>query len=232
MNIVTKSGTNDPHGSAFELFRDKSMNALTETEKLPATTRRARATTAATSSAAASAARSCKDKAHFFVAVERTQQDTTQAVNTQGLFPTRTASSRRRTARTCSPARSRRTSAPAQYLSVRYGRNTNSQPYGAESQQHAERLGRQRQHVQLDQPESQLRDGRIEAERVHLPVRRLPQPHPGAHRPVPDVPRTASPSATTSTRRRPRSSRSTSSATTSRGTSPAWAASVTTSRRA
>ena len=29
-----------------------------------------------------------KDKAHFFVAVERTHQDTTQAVNTQGLFPT------------------------------------------------------------------------------------------------------------------------------------------------
>ena len=28
-----------------------------------------------------------QDKAHFFVALERTQQDTTQSVNTQGLFP-------------------------------------------------------------------------------------------------------------------------------------------------
>ena len=58
---------------------------MTETEKLErASTSR---TTAATSSAAASAARSSKDKAHFFGAVERTQQDTNQAVDTQGLFP-------------------------------------------------------------------------------------------------------------------------------------------------
>src|SRR5712671_5716551 len=34
MNIVTKSGTNDPHGSWFTSVRDKSMNAQTETEKL------------------------------------------------------------------------------------------------------------------------------------------------------------------------------------------------------
>src|SRR5829696_6822015 len=33
MNIVTKSGTNDARGSFFELFRDKAMNAKTETEK-------------------------------------------------------------------------------------------------------------------------------------------------------------------------------------------------------
>src|SRR5438046_7999499 len=34
MNIVTKSGTNDPKGSWFTSIRDKSMNAKTETEKL------------------------------------------------------------------------------------------------------------------------------------------------------------------------------------------------------
>src|SRR5262245_37850200 len=33
MNIVTKSGTNQFQGSAFELFRDRSMNAQTETER-------------------------------------------------------------------------------------------------------------------------------------------------------------------------------------------------------
>jgi hypothetical protein len=34
MNTVTKSGTNHFQGSIFEFFRDRSMNALTETEKL------------------------------------------------------------------------------------------------------------------------------------------------------------------------------------------------------
>ena len=34
MNIVTKSGTNQNSGSWFTLFRDDSLNAQTETEKL------------------------------------------------------------------------------------------------------------------------------------------------------------------------------------------------------
>ncbi len=64
LSVVTKSGTNNMSGSAFEFFRDKSMNALTETEILGDTASRgrpsvrSRATIVRTSSAAASAARS------------------------------------------------------------------------------------------------------------------------------------------------------------------------------
>src|SRR3954463_16434919 len=74
MNVVTKSGTNQYQGSAFELFRDDSMNAVTETERL----------------AAASGSEPRKgdyqrnqfggsvggplmlDRVHFFLAIERT----------------------------------------------------------------------------------------------------------------------------------------------------------------
>ena len=55
---------------------------------------------------------------------------------------------------------------------------------------HVRQLGRQHQQVQLDQPESQLGARRVEAERVHLPVRRLQQPHRvalvGAERDLPE----------------------------------------------
>ena len=90
----------EPHcrAAGFTLFRDNGDEREDrDREAERASTSR---TTAAISSADRSAGRSCQNKAHFFAAAERTQQDTIQAVDTLGLFPARTASSRRRTART------------------------------------------------------------------------------------------------------------------------------------
>jgi outer membrane receptor protein involved in Fe transport len=131
MNIVTKSGTNDLHGSFFELFRDKSMNAKTQTEKLSSAPKGDYRRHQFGGSFGGPIA---KDKAHYFGAFERTQQDTTQAVSTLGLYPaldgvfTTPYRENLVTGKVTSQINAQ------QYLSVRYGRNTNSQPYGASSQ--------------------------------------------------------------------------------------------------
>jgi outer membrane receptor protein involved in Fe transport len=145
MNIVTKSGTNNWQGSFFELFRDTKMNAETETEKI----------TDANNAAAGSPVTGknpyrrnqfggsfggplAKDKAHFFAAVERTQQDTFQPVSTLGLFPNRFGLDANGNGVFATPYRENLVTAKettnlnaAQYLSVRYGYNQNTQPYGA-----------------------------------------------------------------------------------------------------
>ena len=71
-------------GSAFAFFRDDALNARTTTEseaEVPKSDYRRW-------QFGGSAGRTIRrDKAHFFGAVERVQQDTFQAVETQGLFP-------------------------------------------------------------------------------------------------------------------------------------------------
>ncbi len=133
MNVVTKSGTNQFQGSLFEFFRDKSMNALTETEKLAV---------GGTNSAAVKGdyrrnqfggslgGPISKDKAHFFFAVERTQQDTTQIVNTRGLFPEQDGPNPVAYRENLATGKVMAILNPAQYLTLRYGRNNNSFPYG------------------------------------------------------------------------------------------------------
>ena len=84
MNIVTKSGTNQFNGSWFTLFRDAGLNARTETERLSEVEKQDYRRYQYGGSFGGPIV---KDKVHFFVAAERTQQDTFQVVNTQGLFP-------------------------------------------------------------------------------------------------------------------------------------------------
>ncbi len=126
MNIVTKSGTNNLTGSFFESFRDKSMNAKTETEKISNRDKQDYRRNQFGGSFGGPIAR---DRAHFFGAVERTQQDTTQTVNTKGLFPTLDGPAPVPYRETLVTGKATASLNASQYVSVRYGYNKNTQPY-------------------------------------------------------------------------------------------------------
>jgi Carboxypeptidase regulatory-like domain/TonB dependent receptor-like, beta-barrel len=127
MNIVTKSGTNQYQGSFFELFRDTSMNATTKTEELTNVDKQKYRRNQFGGSFGGKIVR---DKAHFFGAIERTNQDTFQSVDTKGLFPTQDGVFATPYRETLLTVKETSNLTPSQYLSVRYGYNKNNQPYG------------------------------------------------------------------------------------------------------
>ena len=130
MNIVTKSGTNAWQGSFFELFRDTNMNAKTETEKLTDVDKQEYRRNQFGGSFGGPIV---KDKAHFFGAIERTQADPTQAVTTFGLYPSQEGVFPTPSRENLFTGKVSANLSPSQYVSVRYGRNTNSQVYNAEN---------------------------------------------------------------------------------------------------
>jgi hypothetical protein len=138
MNVVTKSGTNVWQGSVFEMFRDKSMNSASESEKLADLSAVAAGTPAAGKQdyrrnqfGGSFGGPLAQDKAHFFFAIERTQADTTQVVATSGLFPDKDGVFAVPYRENIFTGKATVNLNAAQYLSVRYGFNNNSQPYGA-----------------------------------------------------------------------------------------------------
>jgi outer membrane receptor protein involved in Fe transport len=128
MNIVTKSGTNQFSGSGFTLFRDSAMNAKTETEKINEVEKQDYRRYQFGGSFGGPI---MVNRAHFFGAVERTQLDTKQAVDTLGLFPSEDGIFTTPVRENLVTVKGTTNLNPSQYLAVRYGRNTNSQPYGA-----------------------------------------------------------------------------------------------------
>jgi hypothetical protein len=72
ITMVTKSGTNEFHGSAFEFFRDKSLNAETEPEQLAG---QGKAPFKRHQFGATLGGPIVKDKAFFFLTYERVQED-------------------------------------------------------------------------------------------------------------------------------------------------------------
>jgi outer membrane receptor protein involved in Fe transport len=128
LNVVTKSGTNDVHGSWFTLFRDDGLNAQTFTERINHIEKQDYRRQQFGGSVGGPIV---ADKAHYFGAYERTQQDTKQVVNTLGLFPAEDGIYHVSFRETIFTGKLTAAPTPAHYLALRYARDTNSQPTGA-----------------------------------------------------------------------------------------------------
>ncbi|HMD35538.1 MAG TPA: TonB-dependent receptor, partial [Vicinamibacterales bacterium] len=131
LNVVTKSGTNVPSGSFFELFRDTKLNSTTHTEEI--SNNGVKNPYRRNQFGGSFGGPIAQDKAHFFVAVERTQQDTFQIVNTLGLFPQLDGTFATPYRENLVTVKETTNVNAAHYLSVRYGYNQNSQPYAVSS---------------------------------------------------------------------------------------------------
>lgn len=128
LNVVTKSGTNQVRGSWFTLLRDDALNAQTFSEKNNNLEKQAYRRYQFGGSVGGPIV---ADKAHYFAAYERTQQDTKQVVNTVGLFPAEDGVYDVPFRENLFTAKVTASPRPAHYLAFRYGRDTNAQPTGA-----------------------------------------------------------------------------------------------------
>jgi hypothetical protein len=116
------------------MFRDKSMNSLSETEKLAVlntTNTAAKGDYRRNQFGGSFGGPIAHDKAHFFVAAERTAQDTSQTVDTLGLFPEKNGVIPVLYRENLLTGKVTANMSAAQYLAVRYARNNNSAPYAA-----------------------------------------------------------------------------------------------------
>jgi outer membrane receptor protein involved in Fe transport len=138
MSIVTKSGTNQMKGSWFTNLRDESMNVKTETEKQGNLGKQPYRRYQYGGSFGGPVV---QDRAHFFAAYERTQQDTKQSVTTFGLYPDREGVFDTPMRENLFTGKVTSNVTPTQFVAVRYGRNTNSQVYNAATRSSKENWG-------------------------------------------------------------------------------------------
>jgi len=138
MNIVTKSGTNSVKGSFFTAFRDDVMNARTKTQELANVDKQDYRRYQYGGSFGGPIV---QNRAHFFAAFERTQQDTFATVNTLGLFPDKDGTYLTPYRENLFTVKGSLNINPSQFLTVRYGRNTNSQVYGVSTRSVPENWG-------------------------------------------------------------------------------------------
>jgi hypothetical protein len=144
IKVITKSGTNELKGSVFEYFRDDSLNAITQSEKNAGADKGEYRRHQFGGSLGGPI---IKDKTHFFLSFERVQQDTQQVVSTAAgaddvpLYPDKDGVFDVPFRENLLVAKITHQASPNNYLSVRYGFNDNSQPYGASPQAPPENWG-------------------------------------------------------------------------------------------
>ena len=84
LTVVTKSGTNEFHGSGFGFFRDDQLNSMTESEQLGGADK---APYRRWQYGGSLGGPIMKDSVHFFGSYERTKRDNKYTVETDGLIP-------------------------------------------------------------------------------------------------------------------------------------------------
>jgi hypothetical protein len=128
LNVVTKSGTNTRQGSWFTMLRDDSLNGRTFREQLSNVSKQPYARYQFGGSLGGPIV---NNRAHYFAAFERTQQDTKQIVDTRGLFPDQDGIFDVPFRQNLLTVKATATTGSGQYLSARYASDRNSQPSGA-----------------------------------------------------------------------------------------------------
>ncbi len=138
MNIVTRSGTNNFKGSFFTAFRDDALNARTKTQELSNVPKQDYRRYQYGGSFGGPIV---QNRAHFFAAFERTQQDTFATVNTLGLFPSEDGTYPTPYRENLFTVKGSVNLSATQFMTVRYGRNTNTQVYGVTTRSVPENWG-------------------------------------------------------------------------------------------
>src|SRR5262245_41976359 len=84
LTVVTKTGTNNFEGSAYEFYRDKGLNEKTTAEKDAGV---GKAPYRRDQYGASFGGPIIKDRAHFFITGERTKRNTSYIIDTGGIYP-------------------------------------------------------------------------------------------------------------------------------------------------
>jgi hypothetical protein len=129
LTVVTKSGTNDFEGSAYEFYRNKSLNSETNSEKLSGA---GKSPYKRDQYGASIGGPIIRDKMHFFATGERLERPTNYVINTGGIYPDFDGKA------VPTPFKDDLLTAKVsadpnatQFLQVRYGYQRNSDIYGA-----------------------------------------------------------------------------------------------------